>query len=374
MADGGRASGVGSPEKRLARGLLAWYDAHRREMPWRDHPDPYAVWVSEIMLQQTQVETVRGYFARFLAAFPTVAALAAAPQQRVLKLWEGLGYYTRARNLQKAAQAVAAGGGALPRDLAGWAALPGVGPYTAAAIASICFGVVAPVVDGNVIRVFARYLGWDDDFRRPPARARLAAWLRPHIEASGRPGDFNQAMMDLGATLCTPRAPACGGCPLRRGCAARREGRQSDFPARPAKKAAPTRRAAAVLVRDGAGRVLLAQRAGEGLLGGLWELPNREVEGVPADAAAVRALFARVGLKAVRLEPRGVFTHVFSHFKLVWHVYAAELREPPAAPLRFAAPDELPLTTLTRRVIERNGGALPPVRPDLRDGRFSAGS
>ncbi|MDR2849225.1 MAG: A/G-specific adenine glycosylase [Verrucomicrobiota bacterium] len=340
--------------KHLARALLAWYDAHPREMPWRGHPDPYAVWVSEIMLQQTQVGTVkeRGYFTQFIAAFPTVAALAAAPQQQVLKRWEGLGYYTRARNLQKAAQAVVAQGGALPRDAAAWAALPGVGPYTAAAIASICHGAETPVVDGNVIRVFARVLGWDDDFRKPPARARLAAWLQPHIAASKRPGDFNQAMMDLGATLCTPRAPDCPACPLRGGCAAERAGRQTDFPARPARKAAPVRLAVAALIRDGEGRVLVTQRTGEGLLSGLWELPNREVEPPPATTAAVRELFARTGLPAVRFQPRGTFTHVFSHFKLVWHVYEARLDTAPAAPLRFSVPEELPLTTLSRRVIE----------------------
>jgi A/G-specific adenine glycosylase len=341
----------------LPRALLAWYDVHRREMPWRGHPDPYAVWVSEIMLQQTQVETVRGYFERFLAVFPTVETLADAPQQQVLKLWEGLGYYARARNLQKAAREVVARGGGLPRDVGGWSALPGVGAYTAAAIASICWGHASPVVDGNVIRVFARYLGWSDDFRKPQSRARLAAWLQPHIEASGRPGDFNQAMMELGAMLCAPRAPGCGECPLRRGCAAEREGRQAEFPFRPAKKAMPTRQAVALLIRDGAGRVLVTQRTEEGLLGGLWELPNREVAAgsvpVSADPSAV---LPDAPLSSA--EPRGAFTHVFSHFKLVWHVWEAQLRrrwKPAAArrpPSRFATPGELPLTTLTRRIIE----------------------
>jgi len=340
----------------LHRRLLDWYDAHKREMPWRGHPDPYAVWVSEIMLQQTQVETVRGYFARFVAAFPTVAALAAAPQQDVLKAWEGLGYYTRARNLRKAAQAVVAQGGRLPRSVAGWAGLPGVGPYTAAAIASICFGARAPVVDGNVIRVFARFLGWGDDFRKPAGRRRLAAWLQPHIEASRRPGDFNQAMMDLGATLCTPRAPACAACPLRRACVARREGRQADLPAKPAKKKVPTRIAVAALVRDAAGHVLFTQRTEEGLLSGLWELPNMAVARTPTRRAALRALSRQTGLSAIRAEPLGTVTHLFSHFKLLLHVYSVPAyegapdprRQPPA---RFAVPPELPLTTATRRAL-----------------------
>ncbi|HRR35143.1 MAG TPA: A/G-specific adenine glycosylase [Kiritimatiellia bacterium] len=341
----------------IDRRLLEWYDANRREMPWRDHPDPYAVWVSEIMLQQTQVETVRGYFERFLQALPTVAALAAAPQQQVLKLWEGLGYYTRARNLQRAAQQIALQGGKLPRDVAGWRALPGVGPYTAAAIASICFGVAAPVVDGNVIRVFARYLGWDDDFRKPPARARLAAWLQPHIAASGRPGDFNQAMMDLGAVLCMPRAPDCGGCPLHGGCVARREGRQAVLPARPARKAVPTRTAVAVLARDAAGRVLLTQRTSDGLLSGLWELPNFASDDSPAARHAARVLREIAGLRAARMEAQGCFTHVFTHFKQVWHLFEASGLEKIAAkrqhPLsaRFVIPNEIPLTTLTHRVL-----------------------
>ncbi|MEI7903444.1 MAG: A/G-specific adenine glycosylase [bacterium] len=342
----------------LHRRLLAWYNAHKREMPWRGHLDPYAVWVSEIMLQQTQVETVRGYFARFLEAFPTVSALAAAPQQAVLKAWEGLGYYSRARNLQKAAQAVLAQGGRLPQKAAQWAAFPGVGPYTAAAIASICFNEYAPVVDGNVIRVFARFLGWPGDFRRPAARAKLAAWLLPHIQASRRPGDFNQAMMDLGATLCTPRGPACDACPLKRDCLARRENRQAEFPARPAKKTAPTRQAVAVLVRDETGRVLLTQRTSDGLLSGLWELPNRAVARQPTRRDALRALREQTGLGSSRAEPLGTVTHVFSHFKLLLHVYAvaavAGLPDPARQPpVRFACPADLPLTTATRRALAR---------------------
>ncbi len=342
----------------LHRRLLDWYDAHRREMPWRGHPDPYAVWVSEIMLQQTQVDTVRGYFARFIAAFPTLAALAAAPQQEVLKAWEGLGYYTRARNLQKAAQAVVERGGVLPQGVAEWASLPGVGPYTAAAIASICFGAYAPVVDGNVIRVFARFLGWPDDFRKAPVRLRLAAWLQPHIEASKRPGDFNQAMMDLGATLCAPRAPACAVCPLRRECVARGEGRQDALPVKPAKKEVPTRVGVAVLVRDTAGRVLFTQRTDEGLLSGLWELPNVTVERSPTQRDALRALSQQAGLTATRARRHGMVTHAFSHFKLHLHVFAVPVfsgtldlgRKPP---VRFATPAELPLTTATRRALAR---------------------
>lgn len=340
----------------LPRCLLTWYDAHKRAMPWRGNPDPYAVWVSEIMLQQTQVDTVRDYFIRFMEAFPTVSALAAAPQQAVLKAWEGLGYYTRARNLQKAAQTLAAAGGTLPRTADSWAQLPGVGPYTAAAIASISFGEYAPVVDGNVIRVFARFLGWTDDFRKPPARAKLAAWLQPHIKASHRPGDFNQAMMDLGATLCTPHAPACDRCPLRTACLAHREERQDELPVKPAKKAIPTRLAVAALVRTSTGLVLFVQRTEEGLLSGLWELPNIAVTHKPNRPDALRALREQTGLAAARAEPLATVTHAFSHFKLILHVYAvtpcSEVLSPNhLPPARFAHPADLPLTTATRRAL-----------------------
>lgn len=347
-------------------------------MPWRGLPDPYAVWVSEIMLQQTQVETVRGYFSRFIEAFPTVAALAAAPPQRVLKLWEGLGYYSRARHLQQAARTVMAQGGALPETVAGWAALPGVGPYTAAAIASISFGADAPVVDGNVMRVFARYLGWTDDFRRPAARTKLAAWLQPHIAASGRPGDFNQAMMDLGATVCVPRAPACAACPLRADCFARREERQADFPVRPVRKTAPVRQAAAALVRDALGRVLFTQRTKGVLLGGLWELPTFETTHGPTGRDALRALHEGTGLSAGRAAFLGTVIHAFSHFKLVLRVYAVRAyegglspeRDPPAC---FSAPDELPLTTATRRALAlapliSRAASIPARRPKHRAG------
>lgn len=355
-----KCSSSGSPASPAAEALhlvlLRWYDANRREMPWRDHPDPYAVWVSEIMLQQTQVETVRGYFSRFVEAFPSVAVLAEAPQQDVLKKWEGLGYYSRARNLQRAAQVVSARGGRLPQDVEGWRALPGVGPYTAAAIASICFGVAVPVVDGNVIRVFARFLGWADDFKAARGRVRLAAWLQPWVEASGRPGDFNQAMMDLGATVCVPRTPACQTCPLNDRCVARREGRQAVFPSKPERKRLPLKQAVAVLLKDRAGRVLFVKRPEHGLLGGLWELPNLEVSRVPTEHDALRVVAPAAGVVVTQAVLRGTVAHVFSHFRQ--HVYVFEgtarkgrVRRDGMAAFCFAHPDELPLTTVARRAL-----------------------
>jgi len=264
---------------------------------------------------------------------------------------------------------VAAAGGALPANAAAWAALPGVGPYTAAAIASICFNESAPVVDGNVARVFARLLAWPDDFRKTSARAKLAAWLRPHIEASRRPGDFNQAMMDLGATLCTPRAPACARCPLHARCRARREGRQAEFPAKPPRRPAPVRAFAAALVRDASGRTLFVRRSSAGLLGGLWELPNLPLDGAPSPREALRALLRQTGLAATRATPLGAIRHAFTHFTQILHVY--EVRLPPRALAAFAGgiresrpsaadglpqaalalPAELPLTTAARRAL-----------------------
>lgn len=337
--------------------LLTWYDSRTREMPWRDHPDPYAVWVSEIMLQQTQVETVKGYFVRFMSAFPTVRALAEAPEQAVLKAWEGLGYYTRARNLQKAAQCLMGQGGVLPSSSMEWATLPGIGPYTAAAIASISFGECVPVVDGNVARVFSRFLEWCDDFQKLPAREKLASWLQPFIEKSKRPGDFNQAMMDLGATVCTPRNPQCAICPLQKACIAWDKKIQDELPVKPLRKTLPVRRVVAVDVRDKEGRVLFVQRVNEKLLGGLWELPSLGFSGPENVEGAVRALLVHIGLPKATPVYVGDVEHTFSHFKSVTKLYRLNKRMSPATigvnlHLCFGNPSELPLTTVTRRALD----------------------
>ncbi|MBP5320677.1 MAG: A/G-specific adenine glycosylase [Kiritimatiellae bacterium] len=349
------ATGNGtSSSKGIARRLLAWYQPESRAMPWRGSPDPYAVWISEIMLQQTQVQTVRGYFLRFMERFPTVQSLAEAPEADLLKQWEGLGYYTRARNLHRAAKRIVADGGAMPASFEGWAVLPGIGPYTAASISSICLGLATPVVDGNVIRVFSRYRMWDLDFRKPVHRAELAAWLQPAIEASRRPGDFNQAMMDLGATCCTPKHPACDRCPLASGCEARKNGVQEAYPVKPAKKPLPTREVWAFLVRRPTGEVLFRHREGETLLGSLWELPNTPVQEAATTAALKAAFRAATGGTARTLTPLQTLTHVFSHFRLLFHVYtvtgATRLTRLPSH-LAFAEPAALPLTTVTRRAL-----------------------
>lgn len=325
-------------------------------MPWRDHPDPYAVWVSEIMLQQTQVETVKGYFLRFMKAFPTVQALAKAPQQDVLKAWEGLGYYTRARNLQKAAQQVMEKGGALPSSSSEWAELPGIGPYTAAAISSISFGEYAPVVDGNVARVFARILEWRYDFQKLPAREKLAAWLQPLIEKSKRPGDFNQAMMDLGATVCTPRNPSCVICPLRKSCVASAKGLQDELPFKLKKKALPIRLAVALELRDAENQVCFAKRVHEKLLNGLWELPTELFSAPDQEVSALKILLQKLGLSKTKPTRIGQIEHIFSHFKQGTTLYSLKRPVPTGkiqvtSTLLFAKPSGLPLTTVTRRAL-----------------------
>ncbi len=319
--------------------LLTWYRANKRAMPWRGHPDPYAVWVSEIMLQQTQVDTVRPYFTRFLTAFPTIEALAQAEDAPLLKAWEGLGYYTRVRNLRKAAQLVMASGGALPQTAAQLQTLPGIGAYTAAAIASIAFGEAVPVVDGNVARVFARLRQLPADFKKEAPRRELAAWLTPHIQASHSPADFNQAMMELGALVCTPRAPKCEGCPLYMVCQSAKAGTQADYPVVAARKALPTRRATVLLLRNTEGQLLLTQHTGERLLGGFWELPEKKTLPITLPTKPRRV---------------GLYRQTFSHFHLHWTVYTASPIAPCALPEGYTwadASSSLPLTTATRKVL-----------------------
>jgi len=331
---------------RIRRTLLTWYDENRRELPWRagpgERPDPYAVWVSEVMLQQTRVETVRPYYERWLADFPTVQALAAAPESAVLKAWEGLGYYSRARNLHRAVREVATRyGGEIPAEPAVFRSLPGVGRYTAGAVASIAFGREEPIVDGNVRRVFARLLD-----RAEPTDAEL--WdLAGRIVGGKRPGDLNQALMELGALVCTPRSPGCGTCPVRAECAARAAGTVDDRPARKVARAVPVEHHGVAVVVRGE-RVLLVQRPDGGRLAGLWEFPGacREAgeealeaaaraytEGIrgagSADASAgTGASAAQDGdgitantVSATEFSPLCSVTHAFTHVRVVYEAF-----------------------------------------------------
>lgn len=307
--------------------LLDWYDRAAAALPWREsqpdtRADAYRVWLSEIMLQQTQVETVKPYFERFLSTYPTVETLAAAPLGDVLKLWEGLGYYSRARNLHKTAKIVAEDyGGRFPQTVEGLLALPGIGRYTAGAIASIAFGVRAPVLDGNVIRVFSRLLDLETDVSLPATQSHLwqaaDAWL-PETRA----GDYNQALMELGRTVCKPRHPLCERCPIQAHCLAYQRGTQALRPVKAKKAPVPHYDVAAGIIRDDVGRILIAQRPLEGLLGGLWEFPGGKQESDETLPACLqRELREEL---AIEVEVGGLFTivrHGFTHFRITLHAF-----------------------------------------------------
>jgi A/G-specific adenine glycosylase len=314
-----------TPRRRAAlrARLLAWYRAHRRDLPWRRTRDPYAIWISEAMLQQTRVETVIPYWQRFLDRFPDVRALATADADDVIELWAGLGYYSRARNLQRAARVVMERhGGRLPDDVEALRELPGVGRYTAGALASIAFDRAAPIVDGNVARVLARLFAIDADVRSRAVQDRL--WSEAEGLAQGEePGALNQGLMELGATVCTPRAPRCEDCPWTTDCAARAQGRAESLPLR--SRPAPVRRIEAVAgLLERHERVLAVQRPQRGLLGGLWELPGGELaNGEPPARALARALREGLGLGISDAEPVGTVEHAFTHRLLRLHVYRA---------------------------------------------------
>jgi len=305
--------------------LLAWYDRHRRRLPWRalpgESPDPYRVWLSEIMLQQTTVGAVIPYYERFLARFPTVQTLAAAPEDAVMSAWAGLGYYARARNLQACARAVAALGGVFPSTLEGLQALPGIGPYTARAVAAIAFGVPTVPVDGNVERVTSRLFAIETPLpAAKPAMAAAAARLGQDKAAQARASDFAQALFDLGATICT-RTPACALCPWAKPCLARAAGIADTLPRKAPKKTRPVRHGAQFWLTDASGQVLLRRRPPQGLLGGMTELPGTEWRAdIWAETEAVR----HAPMQAAWRRMGGVI-HIFTHFELRLDVYAAKV-------------------------------------------------
>ncbi len=290
-------------------------------MPWRGETDPYRIWVSEVMLQQTRVETVRERFPAFLAAFPTVEALAGAPEGQVLKAWEGLGYYARARNLRRAAQAVRdVHGCRLPADEAGLRELPGFGPYTAAAVASIAFGRPAAVVDGNVVRVLSRLLDDHGDVAASATKARLQRAADLLVDPA-RPGDWNQAIMDLGSTVCAPREPRCLLCPWAGACAARAAGTAADLPVKKKKGPTPHHDIAAGLVWKG-DAILIGRRPAKGLLGGLWEFPGgKREEGETLEAACAREILEETGLVVEVVALFRAVEHAYSHFSITLHVF-----------------------------------------------------
>ncbi len=297
-----------------AEKLLRWYDAEHRRLPWRTHPSAYGTWVSETMLQQTRVETVIGYYLRFLDAFPDVAALARAEEAQVLKLWEGLGYYARARNLHRGArQVMTLYGGSLPRTSEELKTIHGIGPYTAAAIASIAFGEPVPAVDGNALRVISRLRGIRENVRAA-AVAKLIDAEAAALVPPERPGDFNQAVMDLGARVCVPGTPDCDACPLRADCAALKAGIAEELPCVPKKKPPLTQQWTVALIRCG-DRWLMRQRT-ESLLRGLWVFPM--VEGRPEQSSLPDALERLTGLRVSPPSELGEARHVFTH--RVWEM------------------------------------------------------
>ena len=298
----------------LRAALLAWHDASARDLPWRGERDPYRIWVSEIMLQQTRAETVIPYYLRFLEAFPTPRALADAQTEHVLKLWEGLGYYSRARNLQKAARLLCeALGGVFPTSAAGLRKLPGVGEYTAGAIASIAFSQPEPAIDGNQIRVLSRLFDLRGLISKPETKKALAEAARLLIDRA-RPGDFNQALMGLGALLCVPRKPDCARCPVRDFCAARASGVEKSLPTLPEKTDKRIQvRAVALVYR--ARTVYVRKRPDEGLLASLWEFPNFENARTDADALAA---LEELSLRAAPMGEVCRHKHVFTH--LIWQM------------------------------------------------------
>lgn len=327
--------------------LLAWYEQVAAELPWRGSDDAYRVWLSEIMLQQTQVETVKPYYARFLAAYPTVEALAAAPLDDVLKQWEGLGYYSRARYLHRAAQVVVSDyGGRFPATADELQKLPGIGRYTAGAVASIAFGARAPVLDGNVIRVFSRLLDLPDDVTLPATRTKLWQTAEDWLPET-RVGDYNQSLMDLGRLICKPRAPLCGGCPVRAHCLAFQRGTQHQRPVKTPRAETPHYDVTAGLIWNERGQLLIAQRPLDGLLGGLWEFPGGKQEpGETLTECLKRELREELAIEVSVGDLYARVRHAFTHFKITLHAFTCRYisGEPQALGVRawaWVMPDAL---------------------------------
>lgn len=327
--------------------LIAWFVPRARPMPWRETDDPYRIWVSEIMLQQTRVDQATPYYERFTDAFPTVEALASADRDEVLRLWEGLGYYSRARNLHDAARMVVETfGGAVPDTYDAIRKLPGVGPYTAAAVLSIAFGRPHGVMDGNVKRVLTRVFEIDRRVDRAATKRALQA-LADHLLPEAQPGTFNEAMMELGATVCTPSSPECAVCPLREVCSARANDTQERYPVTKKRKPVPHHDIAVGLIEDEAGRILIQQRPEEKMLGGLWEFPGGKCEEgeAPADACR-REIEEELGLVVEPSAPYAPIDHAYSHFKITLHAYhcrveSGEAQAREGQPLEWVAREEL---------------------------------
>jgi A/G-specific adenine glycosylase len=353
----------------ISRLILDWYAQNARRLPWRGIDDPYATWVSEIMLQQTQVDTVIPYFLRWMERFPTLGRLANSSEEDVLRCWEGLGYYSRARNLHTAAQKVAAEyGGLLPSSRRELEQLPGIGPYTAGAIASIAFGLDEAALDGNIRRVLARLFDVQLPARSPAGEKQL--WeLARSVLPLGKAGDFNQALMDLGAGICAPKNPKCSDCPLQGECRAYALGIQDQRPVRQARPAVPhITVCAAVITRKG--RVLIARRPSSGLLGGMWEFPGGKVEpGEELDAGLRREIREELDVPVTVGEPVGVYHHAYTHFRVTLHAFCCRLESGDPKPLeaseiRWEPPGNLstfPMGKIDRQIARRINDGFPCI-------------
>lgn len=311
--------------RQITAKLLRWYDENARSLPWRSDPTPYKVWVSEIMLQQTQVETVIPYFKRFMARFPDLPSLAQADESEVLQVWEGLGYYSRARNLHKAARIIIADhAGQIPADITALKGLPGIGAYTAGAIASIAFGAPEPALDANIRRVTIRLL----DLHGQPGKetdSRLRNFVREILPHS-RAGDYNQALMDLGSAVCTPAGPLCQLCPLQSECLAFQRGTQAELPLRKPRAKVPHKLVVAAVITQGR-KVLLARRPSDGMLANLWEYPGASVPERTSNlpAALQELLKSRFGLLVVVDSQLGAYKHAYTHFTITLHAFSCRL-------------------------------------------------
>ncbi len=351
----------------LQQSLIAWFEAHQADLPWRRDRDPYYVWLSEIMLQQTQVTTVIPYFERFLARFPTVQVLAAAPLDDVLKQWEGLGYYSRAHNLHRAAQVVVNEyNGVFPNTVDELQKLPGIGRYTAGAIASLAFGVDAPILDGNVIRVLARLFNITDDVSAASTRTQL--WdLSEKLVPSGHAASWNEGLMELGRTICTPKSPDCPRCPIETSCEARQLGVQTERPIKAPRAKVPHFDVTAAVIHRDDGRILIAQRPLEGMLGGLWEFPGGKRDpGETLTECLKREILEELNLEIAVGEQIGVVRHSYTHMSITLYAFHCEYLggEPQkigVADYAWIMPDELdryafPVTDQKIITILRNGG------------------
>ena len=347
--------------RQIAELLLSWYAKNARRLPWRENPDPYGVWISEIMLQQTRVDTVIPYYQRWMEKYPTIDKLALASEQDVLQLWEGLGYYSRARNLHKTAREVKENyGGELPAERKSLEKLPGIGAYTAGAIASIAFGMDETALDGNIQRVLSRLFDIDLPVRSSEGKKKLQQ-LAENVLPAGEAGTFNQAVMDLGATICTPRSPLCSECPLTSECLAYEKGTQAERPVLEKRPAIPHYTVTAAVIRRGE-LFLIARRPANGMLGGLWEFPGGKTEkGEDLETCLKREIREEMGVAILINAPFGFYKHAYTHFRVTLYAFLCELNgeEPQALEadeirwVKASQLEDFPMGKIDRQISEK---------------------